>query len=553
MAAAARAASAARSPLLIHHHRRLPQVPRGGGGSLRAGGAGVGAGRGREVGRRRGRVGVRVFARYSQAQDFSTRFQDRVGELPKLVEDLLQTSINTGPRGAFRMAQGIQAVLGVGGEWLNDLSKTANASTGIPAQMQLGLLSPLYLRRLFERMGATYIKLGQFIASAPTLFPAEYVEEFQNCFDRAPAVPYDVIQSILREELQQPLDSVYEYIDPVPIASASIAQVHGARLKNSQKDVVIKVLKPGIEDTLVADLNFIYVVARVLEFLNPELQRTSLVGIVKDIKESMLEEVDFRKEAANIQAFQGYIDAMGFDRQAKAPFVYQNCSTKRVLTMERLYGVPLTDLDSIRSLVPDPELTLVTALNVWFGSLISCESFHADVHAGNLWLLRDGRIGFIDFGIVGRISPRTWAAMEVFLASFATEDYDAMASALSEMGATGNDINIDEFAKDLRKIFSSIQDLDTEIIVATARGPDATAVSANVVLDERQMNALFLDLVRVSESYGLKFPREFALLMKQLLYFDRYTRLLAPSMNMLRDERINISTKRQSRRTDRFQ
>ncbi|OEL15824.1 putative aarF domain-containing protein kinase [Dichanthelium oligosanthes] len=502
MAAAARAASAAaRSPLLVHHRRRLPQVPSGGGGSLRVGGVGIGAGRGWE-GRRRTRIGVRVFARYSQAQDFSTRLQDRVVELPKLVEDLLQTSISTGPRGAFRMAQGIQAVLGVGGEWLTDLSKTANTSAGIPSQMQLGLLSPVYLRRLFERMGATYVKLGQvrassnfFIASAPTLFPAEYVEEFQNCFDRAPSVPYDVIESILREELQRPLDSIYEYIDPVPIASASIAQVHGARLKSSQKDVVIKVLKPGIEDTLVADLNFIYVVARVLEFLNPELQRTSLVGIVKDIKESMLEEVDFRKEAANIQAFQGYIDAMGFDRQAKAPFVYQHCSTKRVLTMERLYGVPLTDLDSIRSLVPDPELTLVTALNVWFGSLISCESFHADVHAGNLWLLRDGRIGFIDFGIVGRISPRTWAAMEVFLASFATEDYDAMATALSEMGATGNDIDINEFSKDLRKIFSSIQDLDTEIIVATARGPDATAVSANVVLDERQMNALFLDLV----------------------------------------------------------
>ncbi|TVU39965.1 hypothetical protein EJB05_13409 [Eragrostis curvula] len=536
--AAARSA-VTRSPILLHIHR-LPRVPVA---RIRAG----------RAGRSRGGVGLRVFARSSQAQDFSTRIQDRASELPKLVEDLLQTSISTGPRGAFRMAQGIQAVLGVGGEWLNDFSKTANTSAGIPAQMRLGLLSPLYLRRLFERMGATYIKLGQFIASAPTLFPAEYVEEFQNCFDRAPSVPFDVIQSILCEELQRPLDSVYEYIDPVPIASASIAQVHGARLKSSQKDVVIKVLKPGIEDTLVADLNFIYVVARVLEFLNPELQRTSLVGIVKDIKESMLEEVDFRKEAANIEAFQRYLEAMGFDRQAKAPLVYQHCSTKRVLTMERLYGVPLTDLDSIRSLVPDPELTLVTALNVWFGSLISCESFHADVHAGNLWLLRDGRIGFIDFGIVGRISPRTWAAMEVFLASFATEDYDAMASALSEMGATGTDINVNEFAKDLQKIFSSIQDLDTEIIVATARGPDATAVSANVVVDERQMNALFLDLVRVSESYGLKFPREFALLMKQLLYFDRYTRLLAPSMNMLRDDRINIASNRATRRVDRFQ
>ncbi|VAI86494.1 unnamed protein product [Triticum turgidum subsp. durum] len=543
MAATAVVGAASRSRLLLHHHR-LPQVPAGGGGSLRVGALGAG-----RDWRRRVRVGVRVFARYSsQPQDFSSRLQDRAGELPKLVEDLLQTSISTGPRGAFRMAQGIQALLGVGGEWLNDFSKTANTSEGIPAQMRLGLLSPLYLRRLFERMGATYIKLGQFIASAPTSFPAEYVEEFQNCFDRAPPVPYSEIESILREELQRPLDSVYEYIDPVPIASASISQVHGARLKSSQKDVVIKVLKPGIEDTLVADLNFIYLVARVLEFLSPELERTSLVAIIKDIKESMLEEVDFRKEAVNMEAFQRYIEAMGFDRQAKSPFVYQHCSTKRVLTMERLYGVPLTDLDSIRSLVPDPELTLVTALNVWFGSLISCESFHADVHAGNLWLLRDGRVGFIDFGIVGRISPRTWAAMEIFLASFATEDYNAMASALSEMGATGNDIDVDSFAKDLQNIFSSLQELDTEIIVAAARSSDAAAVSANVVVDERQMNALFLDLVRVSESHGLKFPREFALLMKQLLYFDRYTRLLAPSMNMLRDERINITSNKHTRR-----
>ncbi|VAI86493.1 unnamed protein product [Triticum turgidum subsp. durum] len=546
MAATAVVGAASRSRLLLHHHR-LPQVPAGGGGSLRVGALGAG-----RDWRRRVRVGVRVFARYSsQPQDFSSRLQEmaRAGELPKLVEDLLQTSISTGPRGAFRMAQGIQALLGVGGEWLNDFSKTANTSEGIPAQMRLGLLSPLYLRRLFERMGATYIKLGQFIASAPTSFPAEYVEEFQNCFDRAPPVPYSEIESILREELQRPLDSVYEYIDPVPIASASISQVHGARLKSSQKDVVIKVLKPGIEDTLVADLNFIYLVARVLEFLSPELERTSLVAIIKDIKESMLEEVDFRKEAVNMEAFQRYIEAMGFDRQAKSPFVYQHCSTKRVLTMERLYGVPLTDLDSIRSLVPDPELTLVTALNVWFGSLISCESFHADVHAGNLWLLRDGRVGFIDFGIVGRISPRTWAAMEIFLASFATEDYNAMASALSEMGATGNDIDVDSFAKDLQNIFSSLQqELDTEIIVAAARSSDAAAVSANVVVDERQMNALFLDLVRVSESHGLKFPREFALLMKQLLYFDRYTRLLAPSMNMLRDERINITSNKHTRR-----
>lgn len=488
-----------------------------------------------------------LYARYSQEQDlFTSRFQDSVKNLPKLVEDIVQTSINTGPRGALRLAQGIQAVIGVGSEWLADVSKSGNSPAGLPTQMQLGLLSPLYLRKLFERLGATYIKLGQFIASAPTLFPPEYVQEFAYCFDRAPAVPFEEIQRILREELGGPIDSVYEYVDPTPIASASIAQVHGARLRGSQADVVIKVLKPGIEDVLVADLNFVYVVARILEFLNPELSRASLVAIVKDIRESMLEEVDFKKEAANVESFRRYLESMGLTRQATAPKVYPQCSTRRVLTMERLYGVPLTDLDSISSLVSSPETSLITALNVWFGSLLACESFHADVHAGNLWLLRDGRIGFLDFGIVGRISPKTWGAMEVFLGSLATEEYESMASALIEMGATNKDVDSRAFARDLEKIFSSIQDLDTDIVVATARGTNtnATAVSANLVVDERQMNALFLDVVRVSESYGLRFPREFALLMKQLLYFDRYTRLLAPNMNMLQDQRIRIASNR---------
>nr|AFK41888.1 unknown [Lotus japonicus] len=136
--------------------------------------------------------------------------------------------------------------------------------------------------------------------------------------------------------------------------------------------------------------------------------------------------------------------------------------------------------------------------------------------------------------------------MEIFLGSIAIEDYDSMASALIQMGATDRDVNAKAFARDLAKVFSSIKELDTEIVVATTSGP-ATAVAANIVVDERQMNALFLDVVRVSESYGLKFPREFALLLKQLLYFDRYTRLLAPNLNMLRDQRISITSNRRTR------
>ncbi|GFY83534.1 protein kinase superfamily protein [Actinidia rufa] len=486
--------------------------------------------------------GFTVFARSSQAQDlFTSRLQDSMANLPKLMEDIIQTSINTGPRGALRLAQGIQAVIGV--EVLCSVEPDGIVHQAMcPAdpnlrqqihpldyqiRSRLGYYPQFTSGDCFERMGATYIKLGQH----PHYFHRNMSRNSRIVFDRAPAVPFEEIQKILREELGGPIDSVYEYVDPTPIASASIAQVHGARLRGSQEDVVIKVLKPGIEDVLVADLNFVYVVARILEFLNPDLNRASLVGIVKDIRESMLEEVDFNKEAVNIESFRRYIEAMGLSRQATAPKVYKQCSTRRVLTMERLYGVPLTDLDSISS----PRFK--------FGSLLACETFHADVHAGNLWLLRDGRIGFLDFGIVGRISPKTWAAMEVFLASIATEEYESMASALIEMGATNKDVDYKAFARDLEKIFSSIQDLDTEIVVAAARGPNTntTAVSANLVVDERQMNALFLDVVRVSESYGLRFPREFALLMKQLLYFDRYTRLLAPNLNMLQDQGLALS------------
>lgn len=487
---------------------------------------------------------VAISATYSQAQGISDAIQDRISKLPKLVEDVIQTSVNTGPRGVIRLAQGIQATMVVGSEWLSEISKSANTSGDSLATLQFGLLSPTYLRRLFERMGATYIKLGQFIASTPTLFPADYVKEFQNCFDNAPAVPFSEIEAVLRQELKQPLENIYEYIDPVPIASASIAQVHGARLRGSREEVVIKVLKTGIEDFLIADLNFLYIVARSLEFLSPQVSRTSLVGIVGDIRESMLEEVDFQKEAANIESFRVYLETTGLTRQAAAPKVYYHCSTKRVLTMQRLYGVPLTDLDSIRSLVSSPEASLITALNVWFGSLLACETFHADVHAGNLWLLRDGRIGFLDFGIVGRISPRTWAAVETFLTSITSGQYEAMAASLIQMGATDNDIDIRSFALELEKIFSPIQDLDSELIIAASRGPNNATISANIGIDEQQMNALFLDVVRVSDAYGLKFPREFALLMKQLLYFDRYTRLLAPNLNMLKDDRIAIGSNR---------
>ena len=145
--------------------------------------------------------------------------------------------------------------------------------------------------------------------------------------------------------------------------------------------------------------------------------------------------MDFKKEAQNIDAFRRYLDDADLNSIAKAPYVYAQFSGERVMTMEYFKGVALTDLDAIKGVSRgDPEATLVNALNVWFGSVLACESFHADVHAGNLIVCEDGKVGFIDFGIVGRIPTEIFGAIQAFFQATAARDYDRMALAYLRNG-----------------------------------------------------------------------------------------------------------------------
>ncbi|RMF15705.1 MAG: AarF/ABC1/UbiB kinase family protein [Gammaproteobacteria bacterium] len=385
--------------------------------------------------------------------------------------------------------------------------------------------APALLRETFEQLGATYIKLGQFIASSPTFFPPEYVEEFQKCLDQTPPLPFRTIRKILQEEFDQPLDTLFASIDPQPLASASIAQVHAARLVSGE-DVVIKVQKPGVRTVLLTDLNALYLMARVLERLAPKLSWASLSDIVEEIQKTMMEECDFYQEARNLKAFRAFLDAQGIE-DATVPKVYEHASTLRVLTMERFYGVPLTDLNSIRQVCDDPERTLITAMNTWFASLTQCEFFHADVHAGNLMVLRDGRVGFIDFGIVGRIPKGAWQAISDFITAVSMGDPHGMAKAMVGIGVTKRQVDVDQLALDIRNIYSRLDEMV----------PDS-AILYDARETEDDINSLIMDLVRLGEQHGLHFPREFALLLKQFLYFDRYVHVLAPEMDMFMDDRL---------------
>ena len=320
------------------------------------------------------------------------------------------------------------------------------------------------------------------------------------------------------------------------LASASVAQVHAATLRDGNRDVVVKVQKPGVSDTLRADLGFLAVAGKVLEFLAPELSRLSLANVITDLRESMLGELDFRQEGKNLGEFREFLVANGLTDVATAPSFYPEASATKVLTMERLYGVPLVDLEGIKGYSSNPEQTLINALNTWTLSVVSCPFFHADVHAGNLLVLKDGRVGFIDFGIVGRIPPRVWNAIQELAVGFAASDWQAMAAALVQMGATDEDVDVRKFGEDLRRVVQSVEEITPQVMVQQS----ADGVSAAVAVDEAQVTQLALDLVAVAEGNGVKLPREFGVLVKQVLYFDRYTRLLAPELDVTQDQRLSV-------------
>ena len=199
----------------------------------------------------------------------------------------------------------------------------------------------------------------------------------------------------------------------------------------------------------------------------------------------------------------------------------------------------MVDDAAMRQYCKHPAQVMTDTLNTWFSSLMLCNSFHADLHAGNLMLLTDGRIGFIDFGIVGKLEPKAWQASMGMMDSFAKEDYRGMAHYMVEMDMTHGreQVNVDVLAQDLQSVMKKILAEDSLFM-----GKTIDQTMPNRLKDHTdEINQMLLEMVEVGKRHGIHFPRDFALLTKQLLYFDRFMKVLAPEMDMFHDARIKMA------------
>ncbi len=422
--------------------------------------------------------------------------------------------------------------LNLGINVLSRLQKTASVAGLSALRVAKGdQMDAQLLREAFEQMGVTYIKLGQFIASTPSIFPREYVLAFQGCLDQTTPVPFAKIRSVLIEELEtdsRGLGDIFSYIDPVPLASASIAQVHKAVLADGRQ-VALKVQKPDVDTVMHTDLSVLHSVFWMLEKLVPNLKAANLAPIVDEMRARMLAETDFIAESRHIEQFLAHLKQVG-NTKVTAPTVHHELSTKRVLVMDLLMGKSLID-DSLiwdGTAGRNSKQIMSDVLDTWFLSLMMTGEFHADLHAGNLMLLDDGRIAFLDFGLMGQIQPSSLQACFGLVQSLQISDYRGMAQAMVNIGMThtADKMDIDRLADDLHKMLGKIT-------------PN-TQPTAKADANNDSLNAMMLEMVEIGKRHGIHFPRDFALLVKQLLYFDRFMVTLAPDMELFEGERLDL-------------
>jgi len=368
----------------------------------------------------------------------------------------------------------------------------------------------LRLRRAAESLGASYIKLGQIISSGEGLFPAELVAEFKKCRDQVPAEPFSAVKLTIEQDLGCRIGDIFEWIDEEPLAAASIAQVHAARLRGGE-DVVIKVQRIDVAELVHHDLRVMAWIAPPLVGRIPVTALANPPALVELFAETIVEELDFRLEAANMLDVAAVIRDLDQDGYI-VPRPHPELVTRRVLVMERLAGFNFDDVAGMREAGIDTEAVIRTGMVAFMEGAMIHGIFHGDLHGGNLFVLPDGRTALLDFGIVARLSQQRRLAFLRLMLGATTNDVMSQMIALRDLGALPADTDLAAVIRDLG--------LD---------GPpvDPTTLTGDEMVKEIQR------VVKALLGYGARLPKELMLYVKNMVFLDGAIARLAPDLDIL--------------------
>ena len=363
------------------------------------------------------------------------------------------------------------------------------------------------LAQALQEMGPSFIKVGQMLSTRSDLLGEEMAADLSHLQDQLPPFPTAQARAAIEAEFDAPIDELFEHFDDESVAAASIAQVHFAITKDGQ-EVAVKVLRPDIENAFEGDLELFFWGARLLERTRPELRRLKPVQSVQTLARSVEMEMDLRFEAAAADELRENFTG---DNSVFVPRIDWLRTGQRVLTTERVHGIPFSDVDAMVKAGHDPFDVLKKTSEAFFHQAFRDGMFHGDLHPGNLFVLPDGAVGIVDFGIMGRLDRALRIHLAEMLLGFMTRDYRRVAEVHFEAGWIPANQSVDEFTQACRSIAEPILDRpQNEISIARLLG----------------------QLFQITQTFEMETQPQLLLLQKTMLVAEGTGRNLAPEANM---------------------
>jgi len=364
------------------------------------------------------------------------------------------------------------------------------------------------MRLALEELGPTFVKLGQLLSTRPDVIPHSFVREFEKLQDDVPSFPFADVTTQLVHELGGPVESFFAEIDPEPLAAASIAQVHRARLITGE-DVVIKVRRPGIVQTVESDISALLSLARLAERHIPGSEIYDPVGLVREFARTIRREMDFSREGHTIEKFRENFAGTPW---MSFPTVYWAQSARGVLTMSYVDGIKVTDQERLDLQGLDRRLIARRGADAFLEMVLDHGFFHGDLHPGNVLILPDNVICLLDYGIVGRLDADLKSFLTDTLNAIVNRDMDEMVSLLLFAGDISDSLDIQALKRDLSNFIDGYYEIP---------------------LKEIEIGRMLMEFIEIITLYSIRIQPDLMLLVKSLILIESMGRSLNPAFNMV--------------------